>query len=359
MESPILPLDFVPAAPRARCDGWTAGRQRAFIAALAECGIVRKAAERVGMTERSARRLRGRADAADFDRAWIEASRLGRSRPPSATWERAVVGIVKPYRYRGEIVGGNRVYDNRLLMLLLGKAERARTDRNARPNVDVDARVPDEGDRLYEEDCRRRDLYFAGLGGVFAPTYPELCGLSERKGTENDACDARALAGAGQRKICQPRPILCTASAMAAPFSPSRRARLGPADWLMLAEALAALALASLAIALLPFRRVAAAASAPLRAPAPPDDRTVRRVRSAVKAWARRVPWRTVCFQKGLALHWMLRRRGIDSVLLYGARRDGDGLAAHVWVDVGGETVIGGEEAPGFACLARFPPDEA
>jgi hypothetical protein len=146
---------------------------------------------------------------------------------------------------------------------------------------------------------------------------------------------------------------------MAPPFPFSRPVRLGPSDWLLLAEALAALALASLAIGLLPFRRVAAAASGPVRGPERPDSATVGRVRWAVQAWARRVPWRTVCFQRGLALHWMLRRRGIPSVLLYGAKRDGDGLAAHVWVDVDGETVIGGEEAPGFALLARFPPGAA
>ncbi|HEX8380681.1 MAG TPA: lasso peptide biosynthesis B2 protein [Allosphingosinicella sp.] len=144
---------------------------------------------------------------------------------------------------------------------------------------------------------------------------------------------------------------------MAAPLAGPPRARLRPSDWLMLAEALAALALASLAIALLPFRRVAAAASAPARKSAPADAEIIRRVRSAVKAWGSRVPWKAVCFQKGLALHWMLRRRGIRSVLLYGAKRDSAGLSAHVWVDVDGETVIGGEEAPNFACLARFPPD--
>jgi hypothetical protein len=146
---------------------------------------------------------------------------------------------------------------------------------------------------------------------------------------------------------------------MAAPATPSRPVRLRPSDWLLLAEALAALALASLAIALLPFRRVAAAASAPARRTAPRDPELVRRVRWAVQAWGRRVPWRAVCFQRGLALHWMLRRRGVRSVLLYGARREGDGLAAHVWVDVDGATVIGGEDAANFACLARFPPDAA
>jgi hypothetical protein len=142
---------------------------------------------------------------------------------------------------------------------------------------------------------------------------------------------------------------------MSAPATRSPPARRTLADWLLLAEALAALALASLAIALLPFRRVAAAASARGRREPRAEPETVRRVRGAVQGWARRVPWKAVCFQRGLALHWMLRRRGIRSVLLYGARQRGDGLAAHVWVDVDGVTVIGGEEAPDFTCLARFP----
>jgi hypothetical protein len=144
---------------------------------------------------------------------------------------------------------------------------------------------------------------------------------------------------------------------MTAPATRPHRSRLRLSQLPILAEGLAALALASLAIALLPFRKVAAAASVPGPRAARRDPETVRRVRGAVQGWARRVPWKAVCFQRGLALHWMLRRRGIHSVLLYGVRRDGDGLAAHVWVDVDGETVIGGEEAPSFACLARFPAD--
>ena len=134
-------------------------------------------------------------------------------------------------------------------------------------------------------------------------------------------------------------------------------ARRGLSDWLLVAEALAALALASLAIALLPFRRVAAAASVRGRRETRDDTEMVRRVRGAITGWSRRVPWKAVCFQRGLAMHWMLRRRGIRSVLLYGVRQREEGLGAHVWVDVGGETVIGGEEAPDFACLARFPPE--
>jgi hypothetical protein len=146
---------------------------------------------------------------------------------------------------------------------------------------------------------------------------------------------------------------------MSAPATRSAPRRRNLSDWLLLAEALAALVLASLAIALLPFRQIAAAASVRGPGEARSDPEMVRRVRGAVQGWARRVPWKAVCFQRGLALHWMLRRRGIPSVLLYGARHQGEGLTAHVWVDVDGETVIGGEEAPQFACLARFPPDAA
>lgn len=143
---------------------------------------------------------------------------------------------------------------------------------------------------------------------------------------------------------------------MSAPAARSRPRRT-LSDWLLLAEALAVLTLASLAIAVLPFRKVAAYASVRGPGEGRADPVMARRVRGAVQGWARRVPWKAVCFQRGLALHWMLRRRGIRSVLLYGARRRGDGLAAHVWVDVDGEIVIGGEEAADFACLARFPPD--
>jgi hypothetical protein len=135
---------------------------------------------------------------------------------------------------------------------------------------------------------------------------------------------------------------------------------LGAANRRLLAEALPALVLASLAVKLAPFRRVAAwAGGRGGDGGALMDEATMRKARWAVEAWARRVPWRAVCFQKGLALHWMLRRRGVASALHYGVAKDeGAGLKAHVWVSVAGRPVIGGEGADGFACLATFPPQE-
>jgi hypothetical protein len=52
----------------------------------------------------------------------------------------------------------------------------------------------------------------------------------------------------------------------------------------------------------------------------------------------------------------MLRRRGVPSVLYYGAALDnGSGLSTHVWVRDGDVDVIGGEIADRFAILATFP----
>ncbi len=131
----------------------------------------------------------------------------------------------------------------------------------------------------------------------------------------------------------------------------ARRRRLGRADYTLLAEALASLAAASAAIRLLPFRRlVAAVARAPKRSRRPAGG---ARLRWAVRAWQRRVPWRAVCFQSALALQMMLKRRGVPSVLHYGIARE-EGLKAHVWLSVDGATVMGGEEAPRFSEVAAF-----
>ncbi len=116
------------------------------------------------------------------------------------------------------------------------------------------------------------------------------------------------------------------------------------------------LALASLLIAILSFRRIAAIAAIRRSATAatPTQARAIERV---VAAWGRRVPWRAVCFQQGLAAQLMLRRRGLVAALYYGAARDETGqLIAHVWVRSGAVDVIGCEGAERYGLLAVFPP---
>ena len=133
---------------------------------------------------------------------------------------------------------------------------------------------------------------------------------------------------------------------------------LSGANKLVLAESLVTLALVSLAIRLLPFRLVVKAARGGAASPAATaDERTsVIRCRWAVEKWSDRVPWRTVCFQKGLTLHMMLRRRGIASILHYGVMQNRErGLTAHVWVSESDRIIMGGETAADYQELACFP----
>lgn len=135
----------------------------------------------------------------------------------------------------------------------------------------------------------------------------------------------------------------------------SRWVRLGRRRQALLIEALLALAGASAAIRLRAFKRAIRMGS--LRLTARPASRyTVQEICWAVETAARNVPWRAMCIQKGLALQWMLRRRGIDARLHYGIGHDEAGqLQAHVWVAAGDSVVIGGAEAPRFKCVATFP----
>jgi hypothetical protein len=139
-----------------------------------------------------------------------------------------------------------------------------------------------------------------------------------------------------------------------------RLARLERGDLLLLGEALVTLALCSAAIKVLPFRRLAAMAGGRSSSGLPAEgEARARKVRWAVNAWARRVPWRAVCFQRGLAAHLMLRRRGLPSLLHYGAAQaPGEALKAHVWVTLDGADVTGGDEAGRFTRIATFPAAE-
>lgn len=141
----------------------------------------------------------------------------------------------------------------------------------------------------------------------------------------------------------------------------ARRIRdLSWSDRLLICEALGCLAYASLAISLVPFHQVLRMARSPRRASQHGDRAAVvERVGWAVTAASNHVPWRTVCFQRGLTLHLLLRRRGIGAQLHYGLRQREDALDAHVWVSVDGELAIGGAEAADFECVSTHPPERA
>ena len=113
------PPEFEPARPRPRFDGWTPNRQVEFIQALAESGCVVEACRAVGMSQRSAYALRGRADAVSFRNAWDAALDYAMRRLADAVLSRAINGVAVPVFYQGEQVGEKRYFDERLAMFLL------------------------------------------------------------------------------------------------------------------------------------------------------------------------------------------------------------------------------------------------
>jgi Transglutaminase-like superfamily len=140
-----------------------------------------------------------------------------------------------------------------------------------------------------------------------------------------------------------------------------RFSRLSWRDRLLVLEALAFLTIAAFSISVLPFRHVGGLAACPIGVRRPHQSAQERlnkvwRIRWAIISTAPRLPWRALCFQRGLAAQLMLRRRGIPSVLYYGAAQGGQsGLHTHVWVRAGDIDVIGCEIASSFAVLATFP----
>jgi hypothetical protein len=117
-----------------------------------------------------------------------------------------------------------------------------------------------------------------------------------------------------------------------------------------LREAAVTLLLARLAVRLLPPARIFAWADRP--------PRRIHRFAADEAGW---VSWaieslgaNVLCLPRALAGHAMLRRRGIASRLCLGVARNDDTLAAHAWVEVGADKLIGGDEASGYKPLAQF-----
>jgi hypothetical protein len=116
------PADYrwVPVRRRPRSDGWTEEKQRRFIEALADTGLVSAAAKAVGMTRETAYRLRRSPHGAAFARAWDAARRHAGGVVEDIAFERALEGVEhNVYDENGEIVCTKRVYSDRLLTFLL------------------------------------------------------------------------------------------------------------------------------------------------------------------------------------------------------------------------------------------------
>lgn len=124
-----------------------------------------------------------------------------------------------------------------------------------------------------------------------------------------------------------------------------------------LAEAMVLCTLASVLLRVLRFRRLAPRLGRHMaESPGqhvPITIRQVARVRWAVGAAARHLPWKPVCLPQAITAQWMLRRRGIPSTLYLGTD-PARGYDAHAWVRAGAVIVAGGPRQERFAVVSSF-----
>jgi len=145
--------------------------------------------------------------------------------------------------------------------------------------------------------------------------------------------------------------------------------RFGQIGWRrrwLLVEAAVWLLLARIALLAIPFPALARR----LGAFVPPTDERVtlagrdasahdaqlaEEISWATVCAARQVPFRAVCLPQAMAARIMLRRRGVASVLHFGAARGRDKpIDAHAWLDAAGVEVTGYPVAAQFAEVACF-----
>lgn len=135
---------------------------------------------------------------------------------------------------------------------------------------------------------------------------------------------------------------------------------------LLLLEAAGWLLVARLALVLVPFPRLARRLGVFV---SPQEARAVQArrpqtlelaARAELVGWAvtraaRYVPFKAVCLPQAMAARIMLKRRGVESVMHFGAARGEEKpIDAHAWLDAAGVEVTGYPVAAGFSEIACF-----
>jgi hypothetical protein len=120
--APHIP-DFDTAPTRKRHAGWTAERQRKFIEHLSLTGSVGEACALVGVASSSAYRLRNKAGAEGFSRAWDAALSLAPTRLSAIAFDRAINGRAERFYKDGELVMERRIPSDHLLTWLLSRLD--------------------------------------------------------------------------------------------------------------------------------------------------------------------------------------------------------------------------------------------
>ena len=115
--------DFTPAPTRKKHSGWTAERQRKFIEHLALTGSVGESCALVGVASSSAYRLRNKAGAESFARAWDAALSLATTRLAAIAFDRALNGRAERFYKDGELAMERKTPSDYLLTWLLSRLD--------------------------------------------------------------------------------------------------------------------------------------------------------------------------------------------------------------------------------------------
>lgn len=158
------PIDFTPVPrKRKRRNGWTELAQRAFIAALEECGCIARSARAVGMTARSVYNLL-EADGADsFAAAMDQAVARGFERVRGEAMMRALHGSWVPIVRKGRVVRMEFRHNDRLAVgILSGRDGRSIVERREQAVSRRKYRLQlKELARKQDEEKRRREAIWA------------------------------------------------------------------------------------------------------------------------------------------------------------------------------------------------------
>jgi hypothetical protein len=116
---PEAPAEPPPKPHVARGDRWTKWKMAEFLRQLAATHSVTAAARAVGMSRRSAYKLRARLKGQPFDIAWEAAFRHGYDELAHAALELALEGEEVPHYYQGELKATHRRRNPQLMVQLL------------------------------------------------------------------------------------------------------------------------------------------------------------------------------------------------------------------------------------------------
>jgi hypothetical protein len=121
-----------------------------------------------------------------------------------------------------------------------------------------------------------------------------------------------------------------------------------------LCEAMITLALARLAVGVLPAGRILSWARRPPLRISRFNGGAVDWICWSIETIGPKSWMRAACLPRALAAQAMLRRRGITSRLCLGVARESEELSAHAWLELGQTVVVGVDQVPKFTRLVEF-----